>query len=105
MSTIKRFFDQDVVVRRLRTLSGNKRTFQATATVEGHIQELDQRSRQALGIVHEQGWEAWFSEDADINEGDKITDENGVVYVVREKVVKAYGINRHTQCVLVEFNE
>ncbi len=105
MSTIKRFFDQNVVVRRLRTVSGRRKSFQATATVEGHIQELDQRARQALGIIHEQGWEAWFAEDAEIQEGDKVTDENGVIYIVREKVVKAYGINRHTQCVLMEFNE
>ena len=102
--TIMRFFDQDIIVRRLRTLSGNIRTFQATATVEGHIQELDQRARQALGIIHEQGWEAWFPEDVTINKGDKLTDENGVDYTVRELVVKDYGINRHTQCVLIEFN-
>ena len=100
-----RFFDQDIVVARMRISSGRMRAFQSTATVEGHIQELDQRARQALGIIHEQGWEAWFPEEADINEGDRITDKNGVTYTVREKVVKDYGINRHTQCVLMEFNE
>lgn len=105
MSTIRRFFDQDIIVSRLRISSGRKRSFNSTATVEGHIQELDQRARQALGIIHEQGWEAWFPEDADINEGDVLTDKNGVKYTVRELVVKDYGINKHTQCVLMEFND
>ena len=105
MSSIMRFFDQSIVVKRLQVSSGNKKTFQSTATVEGHIQELDQRARQSLGIVHEKAWEAWFPEEVAINEGDRLTDENGVDYMVRELVVKAYGINRHTQCVLVLFNE
>ncbi len=103
--TIRRFFDQDIVVRRLKETTGRKKAFQATATVEGHVQELDQRARQTLGIIHEQAWEAWFPEEVEVQKGDKLTDENGVIYVVREKVVKAYGINRHTDCVLVEFNE
>ena len=104
MTTIKRFFDQSVVVKRLKLISGNRRSFQSTATVEGHIQELDQRARQLIGIVEEKAWEAWFPEDAEIEEGDEITDENNVVYHVREIVIKDYGINRHMQVILMEQN-
>lgn len=106
MATIQRFYDTDVVVQRLRTVSGSKKNFQSTATVEGHIQELDQRARQMLGILEEKAWEAWFPEDVDIQEGDRLTDEQGVVYHVREVVVKNYsfGINVHTQVILMEQN-
>lgn len=104
---IKRFFNEDIIVRRLRDVSGSdvKSSFQATATADGHIQELDQQARQLAGITEEKAWMAWFGEDADINEGDKVTDESGVEYHVREVVVKDYGINRHKQCILVEFND
>lgn len=104
MATIRRFFDQNVVVRRLSSVSGDKRSFKATATVEGHIQELEDRARQLLGIIEERGWEAWFPVDADINEGDRITDKNGTVYNVREVTKKDYGINQHLEVILMEQN-
>lgn len=103
--SIARFFDRQVIVRRLRTVSGDKKNFQSTATVEGHIQELDERSAQLQGIVEEKAWEGWFEEDADIEEGDKITDERGTIYEVREIVFKDYGVNRHLQVILVEITE
>ena len=98
---IHRFFNQQIVIQRLKTDSGDKQSFQSTATVDGHIQELDERLRQRLGIVGEKAFEAWFPEDCIIREGDKVVDENDVVYEVREAIVKTYGINQHTQCVLV----
>ena len=103
--SIKRFFDQDVVVRRLSATTGKLKEYQATATVEGHIQSLDKEARQLLGIIEEKGWKAWFPVDADINEKDRITDENGVVYEVREVVKKNYGINEHLETVLMEQSE
>lgn len=105
MTSIARFFDQDVVVRRLKTTSGNKKTYQGTATVEGHIQELDQRARQLMGIIEEKAWEAWFDVDTDIKEGDRITDEKGYIFTVREIVKKDYGVNQHLQVILIEQND
>ena len=102
MSTIRRFFDQNVVVSRLKSLGGRKRGYSATATVEGHIQSLDLRSRQMLGIIEERAWKAWFPVDADINEQDKLVDENGTRYDVREITKKAYGINQHLEVILEE---
>lgn len=101
---IARFFDQYVVIQRLRTISGNRKAFQSTATVEGHIQSLDSRTRQALGIIEERPWVGYFPVDAPVREGDVVTDEDGVRYEVREVTVKDYhfGINQHTEVVLVE---
>ncbi len=104
---IRRFFDQDIVVSRLRVLGGDRRGYSSTATVEGHIQELDTEARQALGIIEERGWTAYFDVNTDINEQDRLTDENGVVYVVREITKKDYGfaVNTHLEVILMEQNE
>lgn len=105
--TIRRFFDKEVVVQRLKVISGYKKTFQSTATVDGHIQALDDTARQVLGIVEEKAWKAWFDVDTDIQENDRITDEDGNVYVVREVVKKDYGFgtNVHLEVILEEQNE
>ena len=101
---ISRFFDENVVIRRLRTVSGNRKSFQATATVEAHIQEATQETRAALGILEERAWVAWLSEDAEIEEGDEVTGADGKVYHVREITLKDYGINRHQEVLLEEQN-
>lgn len=103
--SISRFFDENIVIRRLKTVSGNKKTFQGTATVEAHIQEADRETRQLLGIIEERAWVAWMSEDTDINEGDRVTGADGKIYTVREITLKDYGINRHIEALLEEQNE
>ena len=65
MCAIRNFFDQDVVVTRLHAGSGYIKSDQSTATVDGHIQELDAKARQALGIIEERAWIAYFDVDAD----------------------------------------
>ncbi len=103
---INRFFDQDVVVRRLKDISGDKESFAATATVGAHIQGLDDEARQRLDISEERAWKAWFDVDVDLIEGDIIVDESGVEYEVREITRKNYsfGVNQHTEVVLMEQN-
>lgn len=104
--SIHRFFDKDVEVRRLRSTGGDKIGYSSTATVDGHIQELDAEARQMLGIIEERAWQAWFDVDTDIKEQDRIVDENGTVYVVREITKKdyAFGINTHLDVLLYEEN-
>lgn len=102
---IERFFDENIVIRRLRTTTGQKKTFQATATVEAHIQESSPEARQALGILEERAWVAWMDIESDINEGDRVTGADGMIYTVREVTIKNYGINEHKEVLLEEFNE
>jgi hypothetical protein len=102
---IRRFFDQDVIIKRLSTVSGHRKAFQSTATVEGCVQELSRGARQRLGILEERTWIAWFDVDTDIQEGDRIEDEDGVEYLVKEITTKDYGINQHKQVILEEPNE
>ncbi len=104
LMSISRFFDESITIRRLKTISGNKKAFQSTATVEAHIQESSPEARQILGILEERAWVAWMSEDADINEGDEVTGADGKLYHVREVTLKDYGINRHKEVLLQEQN-
>lgn len=101
---IKRFFDKDVIIRRLKTVSGNQKSFQATATVSGAIQEMDAQTRAALEIVESRGWIAYFDIDQDIREGDKLEDEEGTEYTVTEVTQKDYGINQHLEIIMQEVN-
>lgn len=102
MATIQRFFDQYVTVRRMRDIGGVGRRSQATATVEGHIQTASVQTRQALGIIEERAWVAWFDVDTDIKEEDTLIGADGTRYNVREITKKAYGINQHLEVLLME---
>lgn len=86
----------------MKDIGGVARRFSSTATVEGHIQEMDREARQRLGIIAERAWIAWFDVDTDIKEADVLFDENNTRYEVREITKKAYGINQHLQVLLME---
>jgi hypothetical protein len=103
--SIKSFFNKKVIIKRLSTVSGYKKTFQSTATVDGAIQEMDREARQKLGILEERTWIAWFDINEDIKEGDTMVDENGKSYIVKEITKKDYGVNQHLQVILEEPNE
>ena len=51
-----------------------------------------------------QAWEAFFELEDGIQEGDKLTDDRGVIYKVLEVTRLDVGINQHLACVLVEYN-
>ncbi len=104
---ILRLLDQNVVVVRLRADADDIKSYQTTATVAGHIQEADTETRRLLGIIEERAWRAWFEVDTDIKEQDRITDDAGTVYTVREITKKdyAFGVNVHLEVLLEEYNE
>ena len=108
MASIHRLFDRDLVIQRLKVTTGNKRTFQSTATVEGHVQELDKEARQKLGITEGRIWEAWADLEEDIREGDRVIVTVGSserTFLVTESQPKDYGVNSHLQLMLLEENE
>lgn len=103
--SIKRFFNRDVVVRRLKSLGSGKTNYQATATAEGHIQELTPEARQAIGIVEGKVYKAWFDVSEDVDEGDQLTDDKGRVFKVHQTNQQDYGINQHLECIIIDYNE
>lgn len=103
--SIHRFFTKSVVVRRLSTVSGYKKQFQSTATVDGHIQSLSREAAQRLGIIEQRAWIGWFDIGSDVKEGDVLIDETGMRYKVREITKKDYGTNEHLEVIMEEANE
>ncbi len=102
--SIQQYFTKDGILRRLKTVDGRKKAFEATATVDGHLQEMDRRARQKLGILEERAWYWWCDIETNIIEGETIQIE-GKVYKVIEVTIKDYGVNQHKQCILEEANE
>lgn len=105
MSQISHFFNQDIVIRRYSTVTGNKKMFQATATVEGMIQNKVQNKMTLQGIVTERQWIAYMDLSEDIKIGDQIVDRYGAKFSVKEVTRKDYGINQHFEIILEEANE
>jgi hypothetical protein len=103
--SIQRFFTQHIQIRRLSSVGGNRKQFQATATVDGHIQEMSREARQKLGIIEDRTFIAWFDLDNIVKEGDTLIDEHGTRYFVKEVTRKDYGVNQHKQVILEEANE
>lgn len=101
---VKYFFNRTVTVSRLKTISGNKKGFSSTATVDASIQVMERTARQEQGIVEGKAWIAYFEEQDDIQEGDKLTDDKGFVYKALEVNTYDVGINRHKAVILVEYN-
>ena len=104
---IKRFFDETITVRRLKTVSGNRQAFQTTATAECHIQSISSEARQRLGILEQRSWIAYFDVEGIYQPkvGDKITDEDAINYKVIDITKKdyAFGINQYIEVILVEY--
>ena len=103
--SIQHFFTSDIVVRRLCSVGGNRKQFQSTATVDGHIQEMSRVARERLGIVEDRAFIGWFDVDENITEGDTLIDEHNTTYKVTEVTRKDYGVNEHKQVIMQEANE
>lgn len=89
----------------MKDLGSGKRGYTATATADGHIRELGAEARATLGIVDEKAYKAWFRLETDVQEGDRLTGDDGKIYQVRETNKQDYGINQHLEVILVEYNE
>lgn len=104
---IRRFFNKRILVQKLKSVSGNRRSFNTTATAEGAIQSLDRQARVARDLViSDRAWIGYFGLEMEdlIVEGAKLIDSDGVEYKVQEITKKDYGINQHLEVILLEFN-
>lgn len=106
--TLMNYLDKTVVVSRLKTVSGNRRGFNTTATVDIHVQEMDQEAIRELDMVQSRAWIGYFSiNDAEsIKEEDQIT-LDGKTYKVISKTDKDYGFssNQHVEIIFTEYTK
>lgn len=102
--TITHLLTKDIVIRRYRTVSGNKKSYQATATVDGLIQNQVQNKATLQGIITERKWIAYFDIDENVLVGDQVVDEYGAKFLVKEVTRKDYGTNTHLEVVMEDVN-
>lgn len=105
MSSITHFFDDTIVIKRLKTVSGNRKNYTATLTIEGHIQVLSSKFQRdeaqyygAFGATHK----CWVGAESTAQEGDKAVDSKGYIYDVVIVNEKTYGfaMNVHKELIL-----
>lgn len=95
------FLKNQVIVSRLKATTGNLREYQTTGTAEASVQVLgDQRTQLGSGGVFGKTYKIWCPLGTDIEEGDKLLDENGVRYDVREVKDSHFGAFDYTVAIV-----
>jgi len=93
-------YNDQIKIQRLKTTSGNKRAFVATATADASIQTL---GRDRIGIqdgVFGSSFNAFVDEYIDIKVGDRVVNRNGDIYSVTEVVLRDYGAFPYKELIL-----
>lgn len=80
-----------VVITRLSTVSGDKQAYSTVTSVIGHIQPLSAEKTSLVEGVFGKTYKIYTDGSTDINEGDRLKDEDGNYYTV-----KSGGVSRRT---------
>jgi hypothetical protein len=99
--TLLNLFTNTVIVSRLTAVSGDKTTY-ATITSECvNIQRLNDEKTLKIGGSIGKSYRMYAGENADIQEGDKLIDEDGNEYKIEAIVVPAeLGNFVHKECII-----
>ena len=72
-----------IVISRMTAVSGDKTAFSTVTSTNAQLQPLDAERTAIAGGVFGKTYRIWVDSSITINEGDKITDEDGNTYKVR----------------------
>jgi len=103
--SIQRFFDKSIIIRRLAVVSGNKKKFVSTGTIDAHIQRIRDEDVFRMYGVTEATHKAWVDLDDDIQEGDKAIDSDGNEYDVVMVNERDFGHNVHKEVILKRYGD
>lgn len=103
---ITHLFNKAIIIKRLKTLEGQKRHMVSTGTIDAHIQRTDEHTDSPTGDVYAQTHKAWVDISADVNDGDDVIDPDGVRYSVIAVIEKEPGIamNEHKELILRRYS-
>jgi hypothetical protein len=96
------FFDKTFMVRRMKVVSGNKKAYVSTMTIEGHMQDQGDSNDQEYFGAYTAAYKAWIDPYVTIREGDKIRTSDGLNYEVMKVNKKEYSFaeNVHQELIL-----
>lgn len=102
--SIQHFLNKSIVIRRLKTVSGNRKQFVSTGTFDVHIQrftrEADFTLYGQLGATHK----AWTDISNPIKEGDKAIDSEGNQYEIVAVNRQDFGMNQHLEVLMKHYS-
>jgi hypothetical protein len=93
-------FSTTVKVKRLKATSGNNRGYVATATGEASIQPIAKEPNEIASGQFGTLYVAYVEVDLPAQRGDKLTDPNGTVYIVKEVMKREQGAYPHQELTL-----
>lgn len=104
--SISYFFDETVIIRRAKNIAGTDRSrFQATATAEANIQQLDAETAHKIEGVFGESYVLFCDSGVDIKEGDKVQCGDNK-YMVNEVInAKIFGIENFKQVYITKLDE
>lgn len=104
--TITHLFNRSIIIKRLKTLEGQKRHMVSTGTIDAHIQRTDEHTDSPASDVYGQSYKAWVDISANVNDGDDVLDDNGVRYSVIAVIDKEPGIaiNEHKEVIMRRYS-
>lgn len=85
------FYDSLIKIKRFKATTGNKKSYVATATADASIQALGKEGGQLDQGMFGSTFVAYVEVDTPVQKGDRVTDENDVVYSVTDVVVRDTG--------------
>lgn len=106
--SVEHFFQQSITIRRLATVSGGKKNFVSTGTVDGYIRQTsDLPSNAGSYGITEITHKAYVDINANIQRGDKITDSDNNAYNVEGVNEKGKGVamNEHLEIYLSKISQ
>jgi hypothetical protein len=107
--TIATFNNRTVIVRRLKTSVGSRKSYTATATADTNIQNIENEESFTKEGIGRKAYKAYFEVDQDIQVNDKLVDQNtGDEYRVMavEKMGDGLGLSvGHLEVILHKFTD
>ena len=79
--SINHFFNKSIVIRRLVSVTGYKKAYQSTGTIDVHIQKISREDDLTIYGVYGATHKAWCDVSSDVKKDDKVTDDDGIIYV------------------------
>lgn len=100
------YYNKRVVIKKLKSAGGYKRTFAATSTIDAHLQRIDDSDLQQIYGVNKVSHKGWIDISIDIKEGDIIIDQDGNQYDVIgvSNRGEEIAMNEHKELLLNRYN-
>lgn len=89
-------FDTIVKVKRQKSVEGNRRDYVATATGDASIQPIAREPNSLVDGMYGTLYTAYVEVDLPVRVGDRVTDPEGIVYIVREAIKRDTAPFPHT---------